>query len=315
MTNRSRTIAAAITVAMAAIAGGCTSQQRVSQGTSVEATAAPTPTDDTPTTDSAATPADTAPADTAPLDTAPTDTTPLDTTPPPDWSVVDPDAFAAPLAFPCCASNWVGVPSPPFPAAGEPLADGVYAIDFSFPTAATDPIVATVLRFEACGALPANSCEDNNNGAYAPDEIGIDPTATYAWTFVLDDGVRVVLGGFAGWADSPESSTNFRTTTGTHLAELVAAVDADFTAAITNPVADGIPLEQVVATLALAPANGFGSPGADNAGALAYTFAGAPPLLFQGIDPTSRGSDVIGRISLQVQGGTPTLFLYAGFYS
>jgi hypothetical protein len=102
---------------------------------------------------------------------------------------------------------------------------------------------------------------------------------------------------------------------GADLADLLTALDADFAAAITAPVTAGASVEQVIADLAATPAHGFGPPPQEGVGALSYTYGSAPPLLFQGVDPAARGSDVIGRISLEIRDGRPTLYLYAGFYS
>ena len=297
MTCRPTVLRVAISVALAAPLGlaACGSENSVSQGTSAKTTIETTETV-----------APTTPA-----------TTPVETTPSPaGWTVVDPETLTAPLAFPCCASNWFGTPSPALPAAGAPLPDGVYPIRFDWPTSSGDPILATVGRFESCSLLPANTCEDNNGGVYPPDDLGIDATASYEWTLTLDGDLQVVLGGFTGFAaDSTAATENFRIADGADLAELLTALDADFAAAITAPVTAGASVEQVVADLAATPAHGFGPPPQEGAGALSYSIGSAPPLLFQGVDPATRGSDVIGRISLEIRDGRPTLYLYAGFYS
>ena len=316
MTHRPHLLCIALSVALAAPVGlaACGSEGSVSQGSSAQntiettVTVAPTPPPTEPAASTTEAPPETAPATTTP---APTDTTPSAT----GWTIVNSDTLTAPLAFPCCASNWFGEPSPALPAAGTPLADGVYPIQFDWPANSGDPIVATVSRFEQCGLLPANTCEDNSGGVYPPDDLGVDPTASYEWTFMLDGDLQVVLGGFTGFSDSPATSDNFRIANGADLAELLTALDADFIAAITAPVTAGASVEQVIADLVATPAHGFSAPPQEGAGALSYAYGSSPPLLFQGVDPATRGSDIIGRVSLEIRNGRPTLYLYAGFYS
>ena len=185
---------------------------------------------------------------------------------PAGWAVIDSDGAAGPLAYPCCASNWYGAASPALPAPGATLADGFYRIEFAWPSEFSQPVNATVRRFEQCSVLPAGSCEDNGGVPYADDELGVDDAASFELSLVFDDQLHVVLGGFTGW-------------------------------------------------------DGFSAPAEPGAGALVYTHDGAPPLLFQGLvgfDDTpldTRGSDIIGRIALVVEGGTMTINTYAGFYS
>jgi hypothetical protein len=235
---------------------------------------------------------------------------------PAGWTAIEPDAAVGPLAYPCCASNWYGVASPALPAPGTPLADGVYAIEFTWPTDFSQPVTATVTRFDQCGVLPAGSCEDNGGGTYADDELGVDDSSSYDLPLVFDDTLQVVLGGFTGG-----DQTNFATGNGVDMASLVTALDADYQVAILTPHLAGATQDEIAATLTATPANGFGAPAEPSAGALVYTHDGAPPLLFQallGFDDTpddTRGSDIIGRIALVVSGGRLTISTYAGFYS
>lgn len=235
---------------------------------------------------------------------------------PAGWTVFDPATSSAPLAYPCCASNWYGVVSPALPAAGAALADGVYAIEFTWPTDFSQPVIASVTRFDQCNVLPAGSCEDNGGGPYADDELGVDATVTYELPLVFDDQLQVVLGGFGGW-----DQTSFAIGNGVDMASLVTALDADYQIAILAPYLAGATQDEIAATLTATPANGFGAPAEPGAGALVYTHDGAPPLLFQGLvgfDDTpqdTRGGDIIGRISLVVSGGRLTINTYAGFYS
>jgi hypothetical protein len=225
-----------------------------------------------------------------------------------------------PGAFPCCASNWSGVASPPLPSPGGALADGIYRIEFDWPTEFSQPVTATVTRFEQCSVLPAGACEDNAGGVYAADELGVDETTSFALPLEFDDQLHVTLGGFAGW-EAPASASGFATANGLDIAALVTALDADYQAAILEPYLAGATQDEITATLTATPAHGFSAPAAPGAGALVYNHDGAPPLLFQGLvgfDDTpddTRGSDIIGRIALVVAGGQMTINLYAGFYS
>ena len=179
----------------------------------------------------------------------------------------------------------------------------------------TQTATATVTRFELCGALPVNSCEDNGGGVYLPDELGVDTTTSFTLPVTFDDQLHVVLGGFAGW-----EAPGFATGNGLDLAELLTALDADYQVAIMQPYLAGATQDEITATLTAAPAHGFSAPAGEAAGALVYTHNGSPPLLFQGLlnyesPETSRGSDIVGRIALVVSGGRLTINLYAGFYS
>ena len=109
---------------------------------------------------------------------------------------IDSDGAAGPLAYPCCASNWYGAASPALPAPGATLADGFYRIEFAWPSEFSQPVNATVRRFEQCSVLPAGSCEDNGGVPYADDELGVDDAASFELSLVFDDQLHVVLGGF-----------------------------------------------------------------------------------------------------------------------
>lgn len=232
------------------------------------------------------------------------------------WTVIDPGTVGAPLAYPCCAENWYGSASPPLPMGDEPLADGIYRVDFEWPASFDGPISATVERFERCDVLPPGSCEDN--GGFAATDLGVDNSVAQPLTLPLDGSLKVVLGGF-----TPDGIGNFKVGSGADLAELLTALDADYQAAIVAPALAGSDQLTIANELAASPAHGFGPlAGTDNSGALIYTHGDAPPLLFQALfnnpahEPAgARGSDLVGRIALRVQGGQMTLTTYAGFYS
>jgi len=280
-------------------------------GVSVATTAAPVL---SPATTTVAPPASDG-ATTTPATEAPT-TTALAA--PGGWAAVDPTTIGAPLAFPCCASDWFGIPpSPPLPAAGAPLADGIYRIDFEFPSDFGQPVTATVTRFELCSNLPVDSCEDP--GGFTPDDLGVADAESTTIQLSIDGSLTVLLGGFNGSA----SNDNFVIGHGADLAELVTALDADYQTAVLDPAAAGIDADSIVANLVASPAYGFAEPAEEFSGSLAYTHNGSPPLLFQALPGVGgqdgavnpRGSDVIGRISLVVSGGAYTITTYAGFYS
>ncbi|MGB8858821.1 MAG: hypothetical protein WCC60_06175 [Ilumatobacteraceae bacterium] len=312
MSRHSFRQAAALAVVALAIAAGCSSEKSVQGAVStLPATSSSAP-PDTVVPPATAAPTTAAAPTTVPAESTTTVQGPATT----GWTVIDPATAAGPLAFPCCASNWYGETSPALPAPGAALADGVYAIEFAWPTDFTQPVVATVRRFEQCSVLPQGSCEDVGASTYGDDELGVDNTVTFALPLVFDDQLGVVLGGFTGFGGG-----GFAMATGADIAALVTALDADYQVAIMEPYLAGASQDQIADALIAAPAHGFGAPAEEGAGALVYTHDGAPPLLFQGLtgfDDTpddTRGSDIIGRISLVVADGHLTINTYAGFYS
>lgn len=307
--NARRSIRLAGLLVVAALAAACSSDKSVSEGTAVSASSTTATSADSSTT--VAPPETTVPGTDAP-------TTAATTVPgvPGGWTLIDPATIQAPLAYPCCASNWYGVPSPALPAPGQPLADGVYRIVMEWPADLTQPITATVYRFDQCSVLPEGACEQSDS--YFPDELGIDTSTGIPLTITLDSSLRVVVGGFTGFTDAP---TGFAVGNGTDLVELLTALNADYQAAILDPIAGGMSKDDVIASLNANPAYGFGPPAEEYAGVLSYTHGDAPPLLFQylpGVDDSfegTTGSAILGIISLEVSGGVPSLQTYAGFYS
>lgn len=297
-----------IVMASLALAAGCSSSKSL-RGTIDTASTSSTTVADSTTTAPPVTDAPTTVAETTtspPTTAAPT---------PAGWTFIDTATAQGPLAFPCCASNWFGVASPQLPAPGAALADGSYRIEFEWPTDFSQPVSATVTRFELCNVLPAGSCEDNGGAPYPGDDLGVDATTSFALPLVFDDHLHVLLGGFVG-----NEAPNFATANGLDIAALVTALDTDYQAEILQPYLNGATQDQITAALTAAPANGFSAPAEPFAGALVYTRDGAPPLLFQALvnfeaPNDTRGSDIIGRIALVVSGGQMTINLYAGFYS
>ncbi len=307
-----------IAVAGGALAGCGSDDGSVTAGTSATAGGSSDPTVTTtvaPTTTTV--PATTAAPTTAPATTAAPTTAPTTTAAEAaGWTPVDPETIGAPLASPCCASNWSAAPSPPLPDPSGSLADGVYAISFDWPADPASPIAATVRRFEACAVLPAGSCDERET--YDPEEAGIDPSGSFALELRLDDSLTVVLGGYREEAGT--WTGDVRRAPGSTFAELLGALDAAYRSEIGERLAAGIDHEQIVAELRATPSSGFTAPASEGVGALVWTHDDAPPLLFQALDYSAdgaepRGSDVIGRIALLVDGDRLTLTTYAGFYS
>ena len=296
---------------VAVMAAGCSSEKSL-QGAAASSSPATSTTEATATVGPTEAPTTvTAPSTTPAETTAPTTMPPA----PAGWSTIDPATFDGPLAQPCCGSNWYGIaPSPALPAAGEPLADGSYYITFDLPTDFSQPVTATVSRFELCSVLPTDACEDL--GGFTDDDIGVADADSMTVQLSIDGSIAVVLGGYAGQGNGGD----FAIGNGADLAELVTAIDADYQTAVLDPGAGGADLASIVATLTANPMNGFGAP-VDNGGLLSYTHNSAPPLLFQtlpGIQDGAanpRGSDVIAPIALVVSGGAFTITTYAGFYS
>lgn len=263
------------------------------------------------------TPAVTTPA-TGPEDTAPVETVAPTTLPGPQgWTPVDLEGEVGPLAYPCCGSNWYGTVSPALPPAGGTLADGGYVVRLEWADDPTQPLVGTVHRLEQCSLLPQGSCQSADS--YADDELGIDPSSEMAIELPLDGSLRVVLLGFAGMDSSAAAEGN-----GADLAQLAAALDEDYRAALLEPLAAGVAKDDIVTGLWATGDHHFGKPAYDWEPApseLVYTNFGAPPLLFQaafGFDQTpadNRGTDVMGLIGIGVQDGRITLHVYAGWYS
>lgn len=234
----------------------------------------------------------------------------------PAWTEIEPADAGLPLAYPCCASNWSGVASPPL--TDGPIPDGVYAIEWEWPvdTAANTTLTARVTRFEFCGNLPAGTCEDDDPDFF-PDELG-ESNESIEIPLRLDEDLRVVLG---GW-DIERESTSFWSGSGLDLAELVAQLDVDYEAAVLEPLRVGMAPTDISQELVTNPAYGFiSAPMGGGPDVLAYSSGGRPALLFQSLVPydadlaTLRGSHVLGRIALRVEDGRYTVSVYAGFYS
>ena len=306
---RHRTAALA---AAALLLAACGSDRSVTTATSPSTSGAPTS-----TTEPSAT---TAPSST----TGPSTTTaPVDTTTPSAdgaWSPISYEFAPMPIAYPCCASNYgLSAPSPALPAPGEPLADGVYTIEWEWPDDMTRPVVATVGRFERCSELPGPACHDQ--ASYEEYEYGV-AEGTVEIELRFDASLTVILGGYVGF-EYPDKSSTLQVGDGLALADLVTHLNADYQKAVVEPVLAGAEPWDVAAMLGAFPQHGFSLPLGDDPAMrqVVYTYLDAPPLLYQAllpydVDPAeARGADVIGRIALLVEDGTYTVSVYAGWYS
>ena len=303
---------AAVLAALAVVAVSCGSGG-TSESSGTEAPAA-APTGDAATTTTPVAPTTAAPT-AAPATTAPEPTS-TSAAPPAGWTAIDPTTIDAPLGIPCCASNWFGDPSPPLPADGEPLADGAYRVELDWPADPSGSVVATLHRFERCADLPEGSCEEELP-EYAPDSLGIDESDEYPLTVSFDDDQRVILTGFNGFDNGSATAE----ATGSDLAELIRAVDADYAAAIGDRVLAGEDGLAVFNEVNANPQHGFTPAEEHGTGGLSYVHGDAPPLLFQGPvnllydDTSAGGSRVLVPVSVIVKDGQPTPILFAGFYS
>ncbi|HEY7628111.1 MAG TPA: hypothetical protein VH761_13635 [Ilumatobacteraceae bacterium] len=216
---------------------------------------------------------------------------------------------------PCCASNWIGVPSPALPDVGE-IPDGIYNASRIALSPDQATLTIEIRRYEACAARPDVGCEPLPDGyEYQPDELGIDPDVVRAMTIPLDNNVAVAL---AGWNADPV----LRQATGTELSALFVALSSAYQEVIAAPLVAGADADAIIDSLLAAPARGFGPPPVEMYGALLYTYDNAPPLLFQGafeytdsgerlpLDPTS----VVVLTAIQFAQGVTTLYFYAGYY-
>jgi hypothetical protein len=237
----------------------------------------------------------------------------------PGWTPLDPATVDAYTGFPCCASNWYGTPSPPLPLPGAGLPqNGSYRVVTSWGTDVTAPLRVVLQGFAPCGDLPVGACEDEG-GTWAPDSMGVDESTSYPLSLPLDDHIRVVLTGFAGFTDTGATAA-FAEGNGADLAELALAVETAHATVIMPKFAGGMTSDQIVAAVSATPEGGFVAGLDENEYSLSFIHGDAPPLLFQTPlryeDPSaSRGTDVLMFPSVQMIDGVLTLYVYAGFYS
>ena len=242
------------------------------------------------------------------------------TAPPVGWSPVG--AMPGLAYLPCCASNYIGEPSPEIPAdAALPLAPGVYK---AFRTQPADGVFdPATIEFELAPfvecSTPGVFCEE----PYAPDEVGVGETARVI-AMPLDDAVDVVVGGFGCSADGTYE-TDHQAATGSALATLQAEYEAAYAAEVAPLVAAGTPYDDYQSIFADGR-GGFSVP-CSSAGALEFRGSAGPAILMQVLGayddvvgevvvPASISIETLYLTALEVGAdGHRTLYFYAGFLS
>lgn len=223
---------------------------------------------------------------------------------------------------PCCADTWHGAVSPPLAPAGEPLADGQYAVDLQWPQDVTQPLELEVFRFEQCALLPEFSCE-GRLGEFVPDELGIDTSASRPLDVVLDDTVDVVVVGWNDDSTSDEPDDVIQKGTGSDLMALANELEGAYADVFAERFSQGESPDAIIADVLANPTSGF-SPSVREMGSFLFTPASGPPLLFQnlavlfpdvdGQRTVGRGTDVLAVRSIEVVDGRVTLYVYSGYY-
>ncbi|MCU1392883.1 MAG: hypothetical protein JWM34_1311 [Ilumatobacteraceae bacterium] len=277
-------------------------------------TTEPPPTEATTTPTEATTVEVSIPPLTAPPTTGPSTTGPAV---PGGWTSVD--TFPNEVFPPFDESNWTGVPSPALPAAGQPLADGLYPVSpGATPWSASNPNVLdlSVEKLVPCTQLP-DQCIDTGD-PFEPTELGVDPNDPYDLSLPLTAALAV---GLTGYDCQPSDKTG----NGADLAALFTAFDTAYNRTVFPIVSSG---GDAIATLTAAPADGFSGESLDCSGGLLFKSGDAPTLLLQtaynenfDADGNSLGimpltvTDEIHTDTLVVKDGKMTLYLYAGFFS
>jgi hypothetical protein len=248
------------------------------------------------------------------------ETTTSTTTPPPvGWQPIE----ALPsLAYPpCCGSNWSGAPSPAIPAdAATPLTPGIYHAQRIASDAATDSITFEVARFEACSVAPTITCD--SDGAFDPDEMGVEEPAARGYTLALDDSVRVGVSGFVCENDQ-------QTATGTELQAMFVAFDRSYDQLLGGPYTAGESIDELRDALADTPTGGFAQPecssGLVGENDLVWTGDVGPGVLLQvqlaydsdggqQVVPKSASAEFVRLNAIEIAAdGSPTLYFYAGY--
>ena len=274
-----------------------------------------TATNSTPTTSA---PSSSEPTTAPPSTAAPTTT---QVTVPSGWTVLDlaeASSFASP---PCCGANWYGQPSPAFPDDGAPLADGAYRTVGTWPRDLSSGVLELeLMRFDTCAALGADGCADPSDPAV--DALGVDASSAMPVLLALDDQLRVVVWGYLGLGDE-QYLRAASVGNGADLLALARNVDAAFESVFLTPVREGSLPDDVIADVRDTSVGGFAA-APDDGGLVVYlddrAAGDVPQILYQIVygtqDPLeSRGTDPMLLVSLVVERGVPTLYVYAGFLS
>jgi len=275
----------------------------------------------------------TEPETTEPETTEPETTEPASTEPattesaplfPAGWQPSDlPDSQ---VIAPKAEENWTGVPSPPLPASGEQLADGIYPADqVAWEPQDPESLGITVQRLDLCTDLPEDACI-NYGEPFQPTELGVNESATLPLTISLDDTVGVVMIGY-------ECTSVVKKGNGSDLSALYAAFDSAYTTTIGSQLAADASNDQtIIEALTKSPANGFSGaatscPENFDSG-LVFKTGEAPPILMQTITgfvyndatgdydrPPLTPLSATGLETVEVKDGHMTLYIYAGFFS
>lgn len=249
---------------------------------------------------------------------APTTTAPPATPAPAvGWEPVE---FFPPVVPVGYSGNWEGTPSPPAPAdPATALPDGYYGATLAAPwdPAAPDALHVEVHRFDYCRDLPADACSENPDD---PDELGPDASSTRALDVPLDATTRVIVAGQTCASDVKQGS-------GADLAELFTAFDSSYTSLIAPQALAGVQDLEIAESLAGETVQGFVADATlcpdQYAGVLHFQHGTSPSLLLQvllrfnadGPPSLLTPTDVAVLNGVQVTGGVPTYYFYAGFYS
>lgn len=227
---------------------------------------------------------------------------------------------------PKAEENWTGVPSPPLPASGEQLADGIYPADqVAWEPQDPESLGITVQRLDLCTDLPEDACI-NYGEPFQPTELGVNESTTLPLTISLDDTVGVVMIGY-------ECTSIVKSGNGADLSALYAAFDSAYSSTIASQLApDASNAQAIVEALTKSPANGFSGaatscPENFDSG-LVFKSGDAPPILMQTItnfvynestgdydQPPLTPLSATGLESVEIKDGHMTLYIYAGFFS
>jgi hypothetical protein len=328
MVRRSVTLVPLVVLALVMAACGSDGADPTAGSSASITTVAPTvETTAAPTTEVPVTEAPTTVAETTTTSTTVVETTTTEAPPPPAaWA---PTADWPTLAdLPCCASNWVGSPSPAFP--DDPaaaLAPGIYYANRTTPEAIAGGSLELVLRrFEACTIIPADQgCEDV--GGFADTDMGVLDDPAREVSIPLDHATTVVFTGFDCSGPAARWSID-----GAGFAEFSAAFDQAYQTLLAGPFLAGEDGDALEAALRATPTGGFSAPcpEAVGSGALQWQWEQSPEatvllqVLFPGSEangfapapPPSAASYWLVPTAVQVGvDGSLTMYVYGGFYS
>ncbi len=312
--------AVAVVAAVSLFAAACGDDTAPTADSSSAITTAPSATEAPPSTEAAPT-TEPAPEATAAATTPPTEA-PTTTAAPAGWTSVGPMPSLAYL--PCCASNFVGDPSPAIPAdPAVALAPGIYRA-FREQPAAGEPVETDTITFSLAPFVPCTApdvfCEDG----FVDGEVGVGDVARQI-TLPLDADLRVVLGGFDCGPNDSGYATDHQAATGVELATLQAELDTAYAEVVAPLVEADTPFDTYVAMFA-EPVSGFSVP-CQSAGILQFQGSAGPAILLQTLGvyddavgavviPPSISIAVMYMTALEVAAdGSLTLYFYAGFLS